>query len=81
MTLLQQECTALARCFRLEYHVESTLALPGLIEQVLAILPVSKHIQAARIVAAMLACQEHHDWLGLADWLEGELVHLLDAEE
>lgn len=77
---LQQECIALARRFRLGHHVESTLGLPGLIEQVLAELSVSRHSQAARIITAMLVCQEHHDWLGLADWLEGELMSLLDAE-
>ncbi|MNG85445.1 hypothetical protein D3C79_442040 [compost metagenome] len=77
---LQQECTSLARQLHLGYSLESMLALPGLIEQVLAELPLSRHAQATRIVAAMLACQEHHDWLGLADWLEGELMGLLEAK-
>lgn len=77
---LKQKCTALARSFRLGHHVESTLVLPELLEKVLADMPVNSHIQVARIIAAMLACQEHHDWLGLADWLEGELMSLLEAE-
>lgn len=77
---LSQECRALAGRFRLGHSVESALALPGLIEQVLATLPAARHSQAARIVAAMLACQEHRDWLGLADWLEGELVSLFTSD-
>ncbi|MBS4641737.1 MULTISPECIES: hypothetical protein [Aeromonas] len=77
---LQQECMALAQRFRLGHNVESALALPGLIEGALTRLPVTRHPQVARIVTAMLACQEHHDWLGLADWLEGELVSLLASE-
>lgn len=77
---LQQECTSLAKRLRLGHSVESMLILPGLIEQVLVGLPLSRHAQATRIVAAMLACQEHHDWLGLADWLESELIGLLDTK-
>jgi hypothetical protein len=40
-------------------------------------LPPEQEGDAVTIVSALLACQEHHDWLGLADWLEGELASLL----
>ncbi|MNE86353.1 hypothetical protein D3C80_1834450 [compost metagenome] len=78
---LQQECRTLAGRFRLGHSVESALLLPVLIDQVLAAIPATSHPQAARIVAAMLACQESRDWLGLADWLEGEWVCLLVASD
>ncbi|AXB03713.1 hypothetical protein ACV1D8_12505 [Aeromonas caviae] len=74
---LAHECIDLARRFRLGHHVESALALPALLERVLAALPTTRYSEAAKVIAALLACQERHDWLGLADWLEGELVTLL----
>ncbi|MGY3858717.1 hypothetical protein [Aeromonas intestinalis] len=76
---LRQECINLAQRFRLGHHLESAQHLPVLIEKVLTTIPVSQHANIAGMVAAMLACQERSDWLGLADWLEGELVMLLDS--
>lgn len=78
---LKLECIALARRFRLGHHVESALALPPLLEQVLQELPPQRQHDIAAIVGALLACQERHDWLGLADWLEGELIAILDGTE
>ncbi|MFQ1845132.1 hypothetical protein ACK36I_04075 [Aeromonas veronii] len=74
---LKHHCITLAHRFRLGHHVESALTLPDLLEQVLLALPHEHRSEAARIIAALLACQERHDWLGLADWLEGELAALL----
>ena len=59
--------------------MESALTLPDLLEQVLLALPHEHRSEAARIIAALLACQERNDWLGLADWLEGELAALLST--
>ncbi|MNF76113.1 hypothetical protein D3C85_846610 [compost metagenome] len=78
---LQQECRTLAGRFRLGHSVESALLLPVLIARVLAAIPANSHPQVTRIVAAMLACQESRDWLGLADWLEGELACLLASDD
>ncbi|WP_033136812.1 hypothetical protein [Aeromonas finlandensis] len=76
MTITEQ-CIALAHNFRLGLHVESALQLPSLVEQALHDLPPEHQGNAVTIVSALLACQEHHDWLGLADWLEVELAALL----
>jgi len=35
--------------------------------------------QWAQLLTVMLACQESQDWLGLADWMEYELVGLLES--
>ncbi|WP_043157545.1 hypothetical protein [Aeromonas diversa] len=73
----REECIALAHRFRLGHSVESCVALPPLLQRVMAELPASRHHNAATIMKQLLDCQERHDWLGLADWLEGELVTLL----
>lgn len=33
----------------------------------------------AQLLAQMLECQERQDWLGLADFMEYELIQLLEA--
>lgn len=76
---IRKECITLAHSFRLGHHVESALLLPTLIEQVLQAIPSAHHNEAVTIISALLACQERHDWLGLADWLEGELTALLQS--
>lgn len=80
MTITEQ-CIALAHHFRLGLHVESALQLPALVEQALHTLPPEHQGDAVTIVSALLACQEHHDWLGLADWLEVEFSTLLTTPE
>ncbi|HHQ4799234.1 TPA: hypothetical protein ACSP79_001808 [Aeromonas veronii] len=80
MTITEQ-CIALAHHFRLGLHVESALQLPGLVEQALHALPPEHQGDAVTIVSALLACQERHDWLGLADWLEVEFATLLTTPE
>ncbi|HHQ4516308.1 hypothetical protein ACET60_04290 [Aeromonas veronii] len=80
MTITEQ-CIALAHHFRLGLHVESALQLPALVEQALHTLPPEHQGDAVTIVSALLACQEHHDWLGLADWLEVEFATLLTTPE
>ena len=80
MTITEQ-CIALAHHFRLGLHVESALLLPTLVEQALQALPQEQHRDAVTIVSALLACQERHDWLGLADWLAVEFATLLATLE
>ncbi|MFM5707183.1 hypothetical protein ACTG2M_07030 [Aeromonas veronii] len=80
MTITEQ-CIALAHNFRLGLHVENALQLPGLVEQALHALPPEHQGDAVTIVSALLACQERHDWLGLADWLEVEFATLLTTPE
>lgn len=77
LTPLQQECIQLARRFRLGHSVESLQRLAPLLEQVMAALPPAQLTAASHCIAAMLACQERQDWLGLADWLEYEFTALL----
>lgn len=76
---IRKECKALAHNFRLGHHVESALLLPTLIEQALQAIPSEHNNEVVTIISALLACQERHDWLGLADWLEGELAALLQS--
>ncbi|MGL4207643.1 MAG: hypothetical protein ACRCRW_16195 [Aeromonadaceae bacterium] len=57
--------------------VESARLLSALIP-VLSALPPLLQQRCVQISSAILACQERHDWLGLADYLEYELVELLD---
>lgn len=76
MMTIKEECIALSHQFRLGYHIESCLQLPALLERVLATLPAESSNDVSTIVSALLNCQERHDWLGLADWLEGELISL-----
>jgi hypothetical protein len=80
MTITEQ-CIALAHHFRLGLHVESALLLPSVVEQALQALPPEQHSDAVTIVSVLLACQERHDWLGLADWLEVEFATLLATLE
>ncbi|HHQ4592457.1 TPA: hypothetical protein ACSP2D_001707 [Aeromonas veronii] len=67
--------TALAHQFRLGQSVAASQALPELLQAVLT----EQGNLPPGLVAAMLQCQERHDWLGLADYLEYEAVHSLST--
>ncbi|MFC3912169.1 hypothetical protein ACFOSS_01665 [Pseudaeromonas sharmana] len=61
--------------FRQCHDIEGALALVGLLEQVVALLPgltVAQQQQAAALMRNALACQERKDWLALADDLTVE---------
>lgn len=71
---------AVARLFRLGCDVEAAGVMVDLFESVQAgvdTAPGAFQQDWARLLGAMLACQEAQNWLGLADYLEYELVDWL----
>jgi len=68
---------ALAHQFRLGESVTALQTLPTLLQDILT----TRGMLPPELVAAMLQCQERQDWLGLADYLEYELVQLLDSTD
>lgn len=79
MTIASQ-LTQLAQQFRLGMSLDAAMALPPLMKSLLPLLPSlspTAQRQLPQIMSAILACQEREDWLGLADWLEYELRHVL----
>lgn len=75
--------TTLAGQFRLGLALDAALELPPLMKSLLPLLPTlppATQQQLPQIMSAILACQEREDWLGLADWLEYELLHLLSDQ-
>lgn len=66
---------ALAHQFRLGESVAATQTLPTLLQAILT----ERGMLPAELVTAMLQCQERQDWLGLADYLEYELVQTLNS--
>ncbi|WP_248802288.1 hypothetical protein [Pseudomonas sp. MWU13-2100] len=74
-----RECAGL---FRLGRDVEAALNMVEVFDTVqLALEAAPREIrqQWAQLLARMLVCQESQDWLGLADWMEYELVGLLES--
>ncbi|EIS3739901.1 hypothetical protein LO908_002266 [Aeromonas hydrophila] len=67
--------TALAHQFRLGQSVAASQALPELLQEVVT----EQGNLPPGLVAALLQCQERQDWLGLADYLEYEVVHCLST--
>lgn len=83
MTTIEQcvdECRQCAGLFRLGRDVEAALDMVEVFEgaqQLLMSAPAMVQQDWALILTQMLDCQERQDWLGLADWMEYELVELL----
>ncbi|MCE9955449.1 hypothetical protein D3C87_1719160 [compost metagenome] len=73
---LSLRAIALAHQFRLGKSVAATQTLPTLLQETLT----ERGGLPTELVAAMLLCQERQDWLGLADYLEYELVQTLMQE-
>ncbi|MDX3775245.1 hypothetical protein QE250_14085 [Chromatiaceae bacterium AAb-1] len=76
----QQQAAEIATDLRIGYNVKAQRVLPTLIEQLIQCFPRQdlNLIQRLRlIVQGVRECQEQHDWLGLADYLEYELQELL----
>lgn len=71
----------LAALFRRGFAVEAALALTDLLPKVVADggrLDVRGQDELQTVLKNLLASQERHDWLGLADDLEYELVSLFE---
>ncbi|WDR34614.1 hypothetical protein NN484_19150 [Pseudomonas serboccidentalis] len=83
MTVIEQcvdECRQCAGLFRLGRDVEAALNMVDVFEgaqQLLISAPMTIAQDWALVLTQMLDCQERQDWLGLADWMEFELVELL----
>lgn len=80
VTEWQREASELVVLFRLGRNVEGGLQLADYFEKVLigmqAHLSKDENRQLPQLLAAILACQERQDWIGLADYLEYELQQL-----
>lgn len=69
---LQESAERIGRLFRQCHDVEAVLALVALIEAMLshaATFTPAEQAELAQLVKAMMMCQEHQDWAGLADYL------------
>ncbi|WP_413736104.1 hypothetical protein [Shewanella sp. BJSY2023SW005] len=77
VTLTDQFITA-AHAFRLGHEAEGSQLLRECLDQLEPLLTELPHSEAIiQLLPHMLAAQERHDWLGLADYLEYELKALL----
>lgn len=76
------ECRRCAGLFRLGRDVEAALDMVDVFEGAQQLLvSASSDIQQswAHLLTQMLDCQERQDWLGLADFMEYELIRLLES--
>lgn len=74
-----RECAAL---FRLGRDVEAGLVMVELFGELDSVLGQGGEecrVQWTSLLMVMLDCQERQNWLGLADYLEYELVELLEV--
>jgi len=83
MTTIEQcvdECRQCAGLFRLGRDVEAALEMVDVFEgaqQLLMSAPAAIQQDWTLVLTQMLDCQERQDWLGLADWMEYELIEVL----
>ncbi|MBI6948410.1 hypothetical protein [Pseudomonas koreensis] len=83
MTAIEQcvdECRQCAGLFRLGRDVEAALDMVEVFEgaqQLLMSAPATVQQDWALVLTQMFDCQERQDWLGLADWMEYELIEVL----
>lgn len=76
------ECRQCAGLFRLGRDVEAALPMVDVFEgaqQLLLSAPTDIQQMWAQLLLQMLGCQERQDWLGLADYMEYELLDLLES--
>ncbi|MHB2246858.1 hypothetical protein [Pseudomonas fitomaticsae] len=84
MSALQRwvdECHQCAGLFRLGRDVEAALTMVEVFEGAQQrLLSAGAQTQQvwAQLLTQMLECQERQDWLGLADFMEYELIQLLE---
>lgn len=82
--VLRERSQQTAAQFQLCHDIEGGLALVGLVEAMVALsarFTSAEQLELARLVKAILACQERQDWLGLADYLAWEWSALLTSVE
>jgi hypothetical protein len=74
-------CRQCAGLFRLGRDVEAALIMVDVFDeaqQLLLAAPQDVQLKWTQVLTHMLACQERQDWLGLADFMEYELIDLLE---
>ncbi|MEB0045449.1 MULTISPECIES: hypothetical protein [unclassified Pseudomonas] len=74
-------CRQCAVLFRLGCDVEAALIMVDVFDEAQRLLlmePQAVQHAWAQVLTQMLACQERQDWLGLADFMEYELIGLLE---
>lgn len=78
---LIDEARRCAQLFRLGQDIEAALKMVDLVDAAVPIFADSQERHAAwtHVLGAILQCQERQDWIGVADWLEYDLVGLLKA--
>ncbi|MCL1139666.1 hypothetical protein [Shewanella pneumatophori] len=75
---LIQQLISTAHQLRLGHEAQGSLQLTECIDKLIELQPsLTNNQQIMPILSSMLAAQEKHDWLGLADALEYELPLLL----
>ncbi len=76
------ECRQCAGLFRLGRDVEAALVMVDVFEGAQqALMSALTDVQQswAGVLTQILECQERQDWLGLADFMEYELIELLQS--
>lgn len=74
---LSLKAKEIASSFRLGKFVEAETLLPDYFNQLVKSNCIEKD-QLSTVITCIVNSQERKDWLGLADYLEFELVHLLE---
>ncbi|WP_456023812.1 hypothetical protein [Pseudomonas protegens] len=77
-------CRQCAGLFRLGRDVEAALTMVEVFDEaqrLFSLAPEEVQQSWAQILADILACQERQDWLGLADFIEYELIELLESAQ
>ncbi|MFC4656915.1 MULTISPECIES: hypothetical protein [Rheinheimera] len=73
-------CNDIAANFRIGHNIQAQQALPALVEALIQSVEgqdAEKTLHLLQLVKSIRECQERHDWLGLADYLQFELAELL----
>jgi len=77
-------CRQCAGLFRLGRDVEAALIMVDVFDEAQRLLS-SAHpdiqLSWVNVLTHMVACQERQDWLGLADFIEYELIELLESAQ
>lgn len=79
MSNLPVQAKKIAGLFRLSKHIEAGLLLADYFDE-LMIDKDRTNSDLDNAITSILSCQERKDWLGLADYLEFELVHIIGGE-
>jgi hypothetical protein len=77
-------CRQCAGLFRLGRDVEAALNMVEVFDEAQRLLvSADQDVQLswANVLTHMVACQERQDWLGLADFMEYELIELLESAQ